>query len=282
MAHLATGLRQDSIRGLQLNRMNTHSGPGLLLLLAAPCLLAACTDQSAKWARTGEVPPADGRLFTELPSDYTGVLFENRIADTQELNVFTYRNYYNGGGVALGDLTGDGLPEMLLTSNLGPNRLYLNEGEFRFRDVTNEAGVAGEGFWTTGVTFADVNGDGLLDIYVCYAGAVESERRSNELFIHQGLNEDGVPEFSEMAAAYGIADEGFSTHAAFFDYDRDGYLDLYVVNNSFRPVISFGLQNIRHERHPLGGDKLFRNVDGHFVDVIHQPLLHGSGHIRRQ
>ncbi len=234
-----------------------------------------------------EAPAAEGRLFTELPSSYTGVRFENRLTDTHELNVFTYRNYYNGGGVALGDLTGDGLPELLLTSNLGPNRLYLNEGEFRFREVTEEAefrfrevteeaGVAGDGFWTTGVTFADVNGDGQLDIYVCYAGAAASEHRANELLIHQGVNEHGVPTFIEQAAEYGVADEGFSTHAAFFDYDRDGYLDLYVVNNSFRPVISFGLRNIRHERHPLGGDKLFRNIGGHFVDVSEQAGIFGS------
>ncbi|MHC4611037.1 MAG: VCBS repeat-containing protein, partial [Planctomycetota bacterium] len=177
------------------------------------------------------------------------------------------RNYYNGGGVALGDLTGDGLPELLLTSNLDANRLYLNEGEFRFRDVTEEAGVAGKGSWATGVTLADVNGDGLLDIYLCYAGDVAGERRANELYIHRGLDANGVPSFTEMAAAYGIADEGYSTHAVFFDYDRDGSLDLYLVNNSPRPVSSFGLRNIRHERHALGGDKLYRNVGGRYLDV---------------
>lgn len=222
-----------------------------------------------------EAPPADGRLFTQLPSAYTGVRFENRLTDTRERNVFTYRNYYNGGGVALGDLTGDGLPEILLTANLDDNRLYLNEGAFRFRDVTTEAGVAGKGFWATGVTFVDVNDDGLLDIYVCYAGDV-AERRANELYINQGLDGDGVPTFTEMASAYGIADEGWATHAAFFDYDRDGYLDLYLLNNSSRAVNSFGLQNIRHVRHDLGGDKLYRNVDGHFVDVSDEAGILGS------
>ncbi|MDH3369246.1 MAG: VCBS repeat-containing protein, partial [Gemmatimonadota bacterium] len=209
-------------------------------------------------------------------SSYTGVRFENRLADTRELNVFTYRNYYNGGGVALGDLSGDGLPELLFTSNLGENRLYLNEGEFRFRDVTEVAGVAGKGSWATGVTFADVNGDGLLDIYVCYAGNAAGERRANELYIHRGLNADGVPTFAEMAAAYGIADEGYSTHAAFFDYDRDGYLDLYVVNNSPRPVSSFGLRNIRHVRDALGGDKLYHNVGGRLLDVSERAGIFGS------
>jgi hypothetical protein len=246
--------------------------------VAASCLLAGCsgTDRPVTEDLTGEVPGTDGRLFTQLPSSYTGVRFENRLTDTRELNVFTYRNYYNGGGVALGDLTGDGLPELLLTSNLGANRLYLNQGAFRFRDVTEEAGIAGRGSWATGVTLTDVNGDGRLDIYVCYAGDVPGERRANELYIHQGLNADGVPTFSEMAAAYGIADEGYATHAVFFDYDRDGYLDLYVVNNSPRAVSSFSLRNIRHERHALGGDRLYRNVGGRFVDVSEPAGIFGT------
>ena len=250
----------------------------LPLLLAASCLLAGCSgaDRSAPETRLREPPAAGDQLFSRLPSSYTGVRFENRLADTRELNVFTYRNYYNGGGVALGDLSGDGLPELLFTSNLGENRLYLNEGEFRFRDVTEVAGVAGKGSWATGVTFADVNGDGLLDIYVCYAGNAAGERRANELYIHRGLNADGVPTFAEMAAAYGIADEGYSTHAAFFDYDRDGYLDLYVVNNSPRPVSSFGLRNIRHVRDALGGDKLYHNVGGRLLDVSERAGIFGS------
>ena len=242
------------------------------------CLIAGCSreDASVREVLAREAPAPDGRLFTRMPSSYTGVRFENRLTDTRELNVFTYRNYYNGGGVALGDLTGNSLPDLLLTSNLDGNRLYLNEGEYRFRDVTEEAGVAGKGFWATGVTFVDINGDGRLDIYVCYAGNVAGERRANELYINQGLNAAGVPLFVEKAAEYGIADEGYSTHAAFFDYDRDGQLDLYLVNNSFRPVSSFGLRNIRHVRDSLGGDKLYRNVGGRFVDVSEQAGIHGS------
>jgi hypothetical protein len=249
-----------------------------LIALSGAALLVGCSDGgSSAWeASSGEAPPVGEQLFTLLPSSYTGVRFANRLEDSQELNVFTYRNYYNGGGVAIGDLNGDGLPELLLTSNQGTNRLYQNQGEFRFRDITNEAGVAGKGFWATGVTFADINGDGLLDIYISYAGDVAGERRANELYIHQGLNADGVPSFTEMAAAYGIADQGYSTHAAFFDYDRDGDLDLYLVNNSFRPVSSFGLRNIRHVRDQMGGDKLYRN-DGHrFVDVSEQAGIYGS------
>jgi len=234
------------------------------------CLLSGCSA-----AADPTLPAADGRLFTLLPSGYTGVPFENRLTDTRELNVFTYRNYYNGGGVALGDLTGDGLPEIVLTSNLGGTRLYLNAGKFRFRDFTAEAGLHSRG-WTTGVTLADVNGDGRLDIYVCHAGLGDSRLRANELYINQGPNADGVPTFVEQAAAYGVADSGYSTQAVFFDYDRDGDLDLFVINNSPRPVASLPLKNTRTVRDPLGGAKLYRNDGGHFVDVSEQAGIYGS------
>lgn len=258
--------------------MNNLIWVRLPLLIAATVLAAACSgaDRSPRSAALSEAPPVGEQLFTLLPSSYTGVRFENRLKETGELNVFTYRNFYNGGGVALGDLTGNGLPDLMLTSNQGANRLYLNEGEYRFREVTDEAGVAGKGFWATGVTFVDINGDGRLDIYVAYAGDVEGGRRANELYLNQGLNGNGVPTFVEAAAEWGIADEGYSTHAVFFDYDRDGLLDLYLVNNSFRAVNSFGLRNIRHERHAAGGDKLYRNVGGRFVDASDEAGIFGS------
>ncbi|PYP54154.1 MAG: RNA-binding protein, partial [Gemmatimonadetes bacterium] len=234
------------------------------------CLLAGCSAASDP-----SPPPPDGHLFTLLPSSYTGVRFENRLSDTHDLNVFTYRNYYNGGGVALGDFSGDGLPEIVLTSNLGGTRLYLNEGKFRFRDVTAEAGLHSRG-WTTGVTLADVNGDGRLDIYVCHAGNGDGKLRANELYINQGLNPQGVPTFVEQAAAYGVADTGYSTQAVFFDYDRDGDLDLFVINNSPRPVASFELKNTRDVRDALGGARLYRHEGGHFVDVSAQAGIYGS------
>jgi len=177
--------------------------------------------------------------------------------------------------VALGDLTGKGLPDIVLTSNQGGTHLYLNRGGFHFREVTREAGLHSKG-WTTGVTLADVNGDGRLDIYVCHAGKEESRLRGNELYINQGPSADGVPTFLEQAAAYGVADSGYSTQAAFFDYDGDGDLDLFVINNSPRPVFTFGLKNTRDQRDPAGGDHLYRNDGGHFTDVSAQAGIYGS------
>jgi len=242
-------------------------------------VIAGCSrdDRSATEASAAKAPPVDGHLFTRLPSSYTGVRFDNRLTETSDVNVFTYRNFYNGGGVALDDFTGDGLPEIVLTSNMGENRLYLNLGDYRFRDVTEESGLKKKnGRWATGVTVADVNGDGLLDIYICYAGRMDAERRANELYINKGVNAKGVPTFDEMAAAYGLADQGYSTQAAFLDYDRDGLLDLFVINNSPRPVTSFGIKNTRNVRDKDGGARLYHNVSGHFVDVSEKAGIFGS------
>ena len=240
--------------------LRTRSALTLLILLGSGC-------------RTSEEGEA---LFTRLPPSETGIHFENGLEDTEEVNVFTYRNYYNGGGVGIGDVNGDGLPDVYLTANQQPNKLFLNKGGFEFEDVTERAGVGGERAWSTGVSVVDVNGDGRLDLYVSNAGNYRGDDRANELFINQGTGADGVPRFTEEAAAYGLADEGTSTHAAFFDYDRDGDLDVYVLNNSFRPVSSFGLRNIRHERHEGGGDKLYRNDGGRFTDVSAGAGIYGS------
>ncbi len=245
--------------------------PLSLALLLTAILIAGCTQPDV--ARPDLVVD---KLFTSLPPAFTRIDFENRLTDTPKFNVFTYRNYYDGGGVGLADLNNDGLLDVYLTANQLPNRLYLNKGDLLFEDVTQQAGVAGEHKWATGVSIADVNGDGLLDIYVSNSGDVPGDDRANELFINQGLDSDGVPRFEEQAAAYGIADRSHSTHAAFFDYDKDGDLDLYLMNNTSRPLSTFTVQNIRDTRHEGGGDKLYRNEGDTFVDVSAAAGIYGS------
>ncbi|MBT8219527.1 MAG: VCBS repeat-containing protein, partial [Bacteroidia bacterium] len=214
----------------------------------------------------------EGPLFTRLSTEETGIDFSNDLTFDAKFNVYTYRNFYNGGGVSIGDINRDGLPDIYLTANLKPNKLFLNKGDLKFKDVTESAGVAGTRAWSTGVTMADVNGDGLLDIYVCNSGDIEGDNKQNELFIN-----NGDLTFTESAAAYGLDDRGFSTHASFFDYDKDGDLDAYVLNNSYQSIASFTLRkNERPKRDVLGGDKMMRNDDGKFIDVSEQAGVYGS------
>lgn len=222
----------------------------------------------------------DGTLFRQLPPEKTHIQFENRLTSTHDFNIYRYRNFYNGGGVALGDVNNDGLTDVYLTANMESNKLYLNRGDWQFEDVTEQAGVGGRRAWSTGVTMVDVNGDGWLDIYVCNSGDVKGDNKQNEFFINNG---DGT--FTDRAQEMGLADRGFSTHAAFFDYDRDGDLDVYMLNNSYRSIGSFNLkENERPLRDSLGGDKLFRN-DGplasdpdlrKFTDVSVPAGIYGS------
>ena len=240
-------------------------------VLALAAALGACAGpdrgESAELLKTGDQPASPNQLFTRLPSSETGIRFANQLKETSELNVFTYRNFYNGGGVGVGDLTGDGLPDVVLTSNQHGPKVYLNQGHFRFKDVTDASGITtAANSWTTGVAIADVNGDGLLDVYLCRAGPGTPEQRANQLWINQGVNKDGVPTFKEMAREYGVADEGYSTQAVFLDYDHDGDLDLLVIENSPRTVNNVG-RNLRSERSQYGGAKLYRNDGGHFTDV---------------
>ena len=219
------------------------------------------------------------KLFTLLPASETGIDFRNDLVYDRDFNIYRYRNFYNGGGAGIGDVNNDGLPDVFFSSNMGENRLYLNKGNWKFEDVTAKAGVAGKGSWSTGVAMADVNGDGWLDIYVCNSGISRSDEkeehlfsRENELYINNG---DGT--FSEKAKEFGLADRGLSTHAAFFDYDKDGDLDAYILNNSFRAIGSFDLRkNLRFTRDSLGGHKLFRNDNGHFKDVSQEAGILGS------
>ncbi|MFD2586432.1 VCBS repeat-containing protein [Croceitalea marina] len=244
--------------------------------------LTNCTNDLEK----NKTQRAENKLFTKLETQTTGIDFINTIENEEDFNIFLYRNFYNGGGIGIGDINNDGLPDIYLTSNRKQNKLYLNKGNFNFEDITENAGVSGTKAWSTGVIFVDINADGLLDIYVCNAGNIEGDDQKNELFINNGPSAgSGQVTFTEEAEAYNLADSGLTTHAAFFDYDKDGDLDVYLLNNSFIPVASLGYENKRNvrakdwnvpEKLKGGGDKLLRNDNGVFIDVSEEAKIYGS------
>ena len=211
-------------------------------------------------------------LFRLLSPDQTGIDFINQLDYTEELNTYTYKNFYSGGGVGLGDINNDGLIDIFFSGNMVTNKLYLNKGNLTFEDITRSSGLQTDGVWTTGVSLVDINSDGLLDIYLCKSGPPGGKRRYNELFIN-----NGDLTFKEMAHEYGLAFEGLSTHAAFFDYDKDGDLDCYLLNNSFRSVGGYDLRiGQRNIPDPLGGNKLLKNDHGVFKDVSEQAGIYTS------
>jgi hypothetical protein len=195
-------------------------------------------------------------LFALLPPDSTKINFVNRLTENEQFNIIKYLYFNNGAGVAAGDINNDGLPDLYFTSNQEPGRLYLNKGDLKFEDITKQAGVEGKGDWKTGVTIADVNGDGLEDIYICQVGNYKSVHGRNQLFINQG-----DLTFKEEAHEYGLDFQGFSTQAAFFDYDLDGDLDMYLLNHSVHSSRSYGPATLRSEHDSLAGDRLYRNDD---------------------
>ncbi len=218
------------------------------------------------------LPDPKDALFQLQPSTATGINFNNKVIEDGQFNVFNYRNYYNGAGVAIGDVNNDGKPDIFFTSNQGENKLYINKGNWKFEDVTAKAGLKGYHRWHTGVTMVDINGDGWLDIYVSNSGGLKDADRANELYINQ---RDGT--FKEEAVKYGLADKGLSTQAIFFDFDHDGDLDCFVLNNTYRPIGSFGYnRDIRNIRDPQNGDRLYRNDNGKFVDISAQANIYGS------
>jgi len=215
-------------------------------------------------------------LFTLMPASVTKAGFINHLDyETQlknKFNIYKFRNFYNGGGVALGDINNDGLIDIFMTANMDKNVLYLNKGNFVFEDISVSAGIQGTSPWSAGVSFADVNGDGWTDIYVCASGNLDEDNRRNELFIN---NHDLT--FTNRAKEYGLEDTGNSTHAAFFDYDKDGDLDLYLLDNSSKAIGSFNLKdNLRNVRDSVRGHKLFRNDGGKFKDVSAEAGIYGS------
>ncbi len=235
-------------------------------LLSSILLLSSCQHSQQTH------PNASPTLFSLIPPDQSGVDFVNHVEDQVDFNILTYRNFYNGGGVALGDINNDGLVDIYFTSNMGENKLYLNKGNVSFEDITEKARVEGTASWSTGVSMVDVNADGWLDIYVCNSGDVAGGSKANELFINQqNLT------FTEEAAKWNLNNEGYSTHASFFDYDQDGDLDCYLLNNSVKDPNRIELYRATREvADDLGGDKLMRNDGDTFTDVTLAAGLYSS------
>lgn len=247
-----------------MNRLITAKVATFAILLSLLLLTISCNKKKEQ----SENEPR----FTQLQASQTNIAFVNELEFTEDYNTYTYRNFYNGAGVGLGDFNNDGLPDIYFCGNLVDNKLYINKGNFTFEDVTEKAGVACPNVWSTGVSIVDVNGDGWLDIYVCKSGDPGRGYRRNELFIN-----NGDLTFTEKATEYGIDDLGLSTHASFFDYDKDGDLDCYLLNNSFQSETTFDIEaGLREIRDTLGGNKLYRNDGNHFVDVSEEAGIYGS------
>ncbi|WP_234734694.1 VCBS repeat-containing protein [Tellurirhabdus bombi] len=232
----------------------------LLILTETGCQNSSSTEES--------IPEQEAPLFTALPAEKTGVDFQNTLTEGLNTNVLIYQYFYNGGGVAVGDVNGDGFDDLYFTGNMTANKLYLNKGanaatRMQFADITDAAGVAGrEGPWKTGVTMADVNGDGRLDIYICYSGKLTPEKRENQLFINEGADAKGIPHFSEQAKKYGLASPANSTQATFFDYDKDGDLDMFLLNHNPKslPILDeASTADLLKKEDAESGVRLFRN-----------------------
>lgn len=237
------------------------------------------------------------KQFTLVPASESGLQFRNNLTETHHNNIMTYEYSYNGGGVATGDLNADSLPDIYFSGNTAPNKLFINKGDLKFADITVASKTAGRNDWKTGVTMADVNGDGWLDIYVCYSGNAPEEgyekpvirdhpKRSNELYINNGCEPGGIPTFTESARQYGLDAPGtFSTQAYFLDYDLDGDLDMFLLNHANVFYSAFlNTRRLRNLRHPYFGNKLYRNdshpagnTTPHFTEVSSETGIHGSG-----
>jgi hypothetical protein len=213
----------------------------------------------------------EGLLFSNPSSDETGITFNNTLTPTEDVNILDYLYFYNGGGVAVGDINGDELPDIFFSGNQVKNKLYLNKGNLKFEDITEKAQVSGNSSWNTGAIMGDVNGDGLLDIYVCAVVGMNGLNGFNELYIN-----NGDTSFTESAAKYGLDFDSYSSSAVFLDFDLDGDLDIYLLNHAVHTQESYGTVAVRKKRNYQTGDKLLRNDSGNFVDVSEEAGIYGG------
>lgn len=216
-------------------------------------------------------------IFEVLTADKTGLHFINKLTPTPAFNMFKYMYFYNGSGIGAGDYNNDGLVDLFFSANQGSNKLFLNTGSLKFKDVTADAKIPQDGGWATGVSVVDVNNDGLLDIYVCKVGHYEILKGKNQLLICQGIDKNGIPVYSDKAKDYGLDFSGFSTQAAFFDYDQDGDLDMYLMNHSVHHNGYYSERKLFVDTHDsLSGDRLYRNEGNFFADVTNEAGISNS------
>ncbi|MDR5590013.1 VCBS repeat-containing protein [Christiangramia sp. SM2212] len=226
-------------------------------------ILISCQDE--------EEEKVQEKFFSNPDYETSGLDFTNTLKETRDQNILDYLYFYNGGGVSIGDINNDGLPDIYFTGNQVKNKLFLNKGNLQFEDITEKAGVAGNSTWNTGTTMADVNGDGLLDIYVSAVVGVNGFRGHNELFIN-----NGDLSFTESSAEYGLDMDTYSSQAAFFDLENDGDLDVYILNHAVHTNESFGPASIRNNRVYESGDKLLLNENGKFIDISEEAGIYGG------
>ena len=248
----------------------------IVCILLQSCKEKAIEDQVTPTINTVEKPS----LFTLLPESETNITFQNTLKEGLNANVLVYEYLYNGGGVATGDFNNDGLEDLYFTSNMGKNKFYLNEGDLSFIDVTTISKVEGRpGPWKTGITSVDVNGDGKLDLYLCYSGALPDAKRKNQLFINQGNDANNIPIFKEQAEEYGLASAAFSNQGYFFDYDKDGDLDMLLLNHNPKslPVLNeVSTKEFLKKDDPHQGTRLFEQRANKFYDITEKAGISGS------
>ena len=243
-----------------------------LIIFLMICLISACAEKKRE--------QEDSSLFKLLSADETGIAFNNEITEGLNTNILMYEYFYNGAGVAAADFNSDGLVDLYFSSNMGDNKIYLNKGEMKFEDITDVSGAGGRpGPWKTGVNTVDINADGKLDIYLCYSGAMPAPKRTNQLFINMGNDEEGQPRFEEKAADYGLASTGFSNQSYFLDYDKDGDLDMLLLNHNPK---NLPIQNIEatkelfNQDSPEKGLRLFKQTNARFEDITKDAGINGS------